>query len=475
MVFEKTKTASISFSSGNIYHFGNDNFTGSKMYFKGDIEVSPLVMNGSESNPYLISSGTIWNSIKSNLATSNKYVTLINDITVGTSVPTLKATLDGNGHTITLENNNSLFENVDGGTVKNLTVTGNISSPTCINYRFGAVACNALNNAVIENCVNKATINCIQAIATQSFTTIVGGICAHVSSGCSVTNCHNEGVITSDARYTGGIVGYCNGVTAVSGCSNSNNINVSLILEDVINNSNSTFVGGLFGQLVISSSNGTPLVTNCHNSGSINIYNTSKNNLYCGGCFGQAVSSIDNCYNTGIINYNATAIGLCFFGGIAGCDGTSSTSTMKNCYNEGNIYTTSGVYAGGLLGKLNKMSIMNCYAYCDITATTAAGIVAYGKDMFVNTNITNCYYYGTMTATTKYGIAGESYSSSCRMSISYCYYPNNITNVCGNNSHAANSNPVTSATDEGMLSSLNSHRTGERSWVISGDHIVFGQ
>lgn len=479
-VFEKTKVATISFTKNNIYHFGDDNYTGSKMYFQGTLEVSPLAMDGTASNPYLVSSETTWNAIKSNLGYANKYITLVNDITVATTVSSLKATLNGNGHTITLSNNKSLFQTIEGGVVRNLTVAGNITSPTCYNYKYGALACMASDNAVIENCVNKANITCMQGRQTST-STMVGGLCGQLGLGCSISNCRNEGDINSDARYIGGVVGYCNGVTKAQNCVNNNNLTITL----ANNERNEVFIGGIFGQLTISSTSGEHAATECHNNGAITINGTTEKTINCGGCFGVITSSanyeVSNCSNTAAIKYNTAASGSCYFGGIVGNNGNGNgNSTMINCYNEGSITTISGVYAGGLLGNNRRMSILNCYAYCDISAKTAAGIVADGSSLMENTTISHCYYYDTITAQNAYGIAGHSnYSggTNFNMTLDHCCYPVS-NNICASttNYDAPTCTTMSSASDNGALTLLNTDQpAGARSWVISGDHIVFGQ
>lgn len=479
-VFEKTKVATISFTKNNIYHFGDDNYTGSKMYFQGNIEVSPLAMDGSASNPYLVSSETTWNLIKSNLGNANKYITLVNDITVATTVSSLKATLNGNGHTITLSNNKSLFQTIDGGVVRNLTMAGNITSPTCYSYKYGALACIASNNAVIENCVNKANITCMQGKQNSTNITMVGGICGQLGNGCSISNCRNEGDINSDARYIGGVVGFCNGVSKAQNCVNNNNLTITLAQ----NESNVVFIGGIFGQLTISSTSGEHAATECHNNGAITINGTTEKNINCGGCFGVITSSsaftVNNCTNTAAIKYNTAASGSCYFGGIVG-SGNNGTTTMLNCNNEGSITTVSGVHAGGILGYNKKISILNCYAYCNISATTSAGIVADGSSLVENTTISHCYYYGTITAQNVFGIAGHSnYSggTNFNMTLDHCCYPVSITDICAatTNYDASSCITMSSASDNGALTLLNSNiPVGGKSWVINGGHITLSE
>ncbi len=473
-IFDKTKTADITFTKGCIYSFGQDIYDGSSTFtFAGN--AGTMVTPGTGDNPLKITSGDIFTASAYYFGTAGRQFILDRDITVTSSVTTLKATLDGNGHTITLGSSNSLFQSIDGGTVKNLTVDGTISSPTCVNYRFGAIACEAKNYATLENCTNKATITCIQGKNNNN--TIVGGICAYVNSS-TINECRNEGEISTDAQYTGGIAGYCNSLKSINGCSNSEPVNVTIANGE----SRDIFVGGLIGNISLLSS-GTLKAENCQNYGEITISGTTSKDIYCGGCFGQATASssfsIEKCSNMGSITCNMTSSGEMYFGGVLGSDGSGGESIMLNCYNEGSIGNTSIKLAGGLLGRSQRMSIANSYAFCNITASTAAGLVADGATLQTIVTINNCYYFGRLTSnspSTKYGIAGSSADASHRMELTYCHHPKGkgIANFCGANSIAYGTcDSVLTATDAGMLTSLNEHKpTGGNGWTTGSDHIV---
>lgn len=471
-IYDKTKTADISFTKGCIYSFGQDIYNGSSFTFAGN-DGTP-VTPGTGDNPLKITSGDIFTASASYFSTAGRQFILDRDITVTSSVATLKATLDGNGHTITLGSSNSLFQSIDGGTVKNLTVDGTISSPTCVNYRFGAIACN-ITNATLENCINKASINCIQGKKNNN--TIVGGICAYISSS-SITGCRNEGEINTDARYTGGIAGQSSSTLSINGCSNSKPITLTNISDETW----SIIVGGLIGNISLSD-DGTLKAENCHNDGDITISGTTPKDIYCGGCFGQVTASssfsIEQCSNTGSLYCDISSTGNMYFGGVVGTDGGQWESTMLNCYNEGDIGNSTIEFAGGLLGRSQRMSIANSYAFCNITASTAAGLVADGATLQTIVTINNCYYFGNLTSnspSTKYGIAGSSADASHRMELTYCHHPKGkgIPNFCGTNSTSDNTcDSVLTATDAGMLTSLNEHKpTGGNGWTTGSNHIV---
>lgn len=470
-IYDKTKTADITFTKGCIYSFGQDIYDGSTVTFAGND--GTMVTPGTGDNPLKITSGDIFTASAYYFSIAGRQFILDRDITVTSSVATLKATLDGNGHTITLGSSNSLFQKIEGGTVKNLTVAGTISSPTCVSNRFGAIACSA-SDATLENCTNKATITCMQGNISSSTVSIVGGICAYLSNS-TINECRNEGEINTDARYTGGIAGYCSSTLSINGCNNSRPITVT----NASGETREIIVGGLIGNISLSGSK----AQNCHNDGNITISGTTSNNIYCGGCFGQATASstfsIEQCSNAGSIYCNTASTGDMYFGGVVGTDGGTGESTMLNCYNEGDIGNTSIKFAGGLLGRSQRMSIANSYAFCNITANTVAGLVAEGAMLQTIVTISNCYYFGSLTSnspSTKHGIAGSSADASHRMELTYCHHPKGkgIPNCCGTNSTSDNTcDSVLTATDAGMLTSLNDHKPyGGKTWTTGSNHIV---
>lgn len=438
-VFEKAKSTSFSFESGMLYHFNQSNtFNGTAMLYGSDA-VTAETMDGSVAHPYLVYSGNSWDALKSTsiMGTAGKQINLAEDINVNSTYTSVfRATLNGNGHTITLTTPNiSLLSSVNGGQVRNVTIesTEPVRHPILV-YNdparyYGALAGRAFSSAVFENCVNKVNITC----DTLNYATVyVGGLIGN-ANGCTMTNCRNEGNITSNAAYVGGVVGQA---AAISGCVNSGIVTITTSSDTV----KTAYCGGVAGNVTSST------ISNCHNNGAIYINKKSSSDSYYGGVFGLANSNVSNCSNTGAITCavmsNTKSI---FVGGIVGCNTSSSEVTMLNCYNEGDILCESGakyLYVGGLLAYDNRMSIKNSYAFCSLQGTYVCGIVAYGAGLFINANITNCYYYGTITCSSsfKFGIAGESNNDN-KFIIDKCYYPSGYT-IC----HSSSTNDSTSVT-----------------------------
>ncbi|TEB16966.1 The GLUG motif protein [Pelotomaculum sp. FP] len=257
-------------------------------------------------------------------------------------------TFDGDGKTITLtidkagSNYIGLFGYVLDGTVKNLTVAGNISGGT---YTAG-IAGYVKDAATIENCVNNATI-------------------------------------TSTSNNVGGIAGYVRGATLITGCTNNG---------DVTGTYN---VGGIAGIVY-----GADTISKCANTGAVTATSTSTSSYSVGGVVGHAYggSTIDQCYNTGAVKG-----GVMNVGGVAGYRRDAS-DTLTNCYNTGSVTsesTSDTAHTGGVVGYTNDAActVQNCYNAGAITVSNTgaftAGVIGYATG---NTNVSNNYYLNSTAA-----------------------------------------------------------------------------
>lgn len=183
-------------------------------------------------------------------------------------------TFDGDGHTIsglsinTSAANQGLFGIINGATIKNLNVEGNISSTKA--YIGGIVG--KIQQGTIENCSFKGSVS------TQ---------------------------MTGSSAYVGGIAGYAGNSSAqtatINGCVNLGSVGGGV-------------AGGITGYAKYST------IANCYNTGVIN--GTSHS----GGIIGQSMNNttITNCYNTGEVTSSGNAGGITGFNGVA--------NGINNCY-----------------------------------------------------------------------------------------------------------------------------------------------
>ncbi len=266
---------------------------------------------------------------------------LMNDITltdpwtpIGSAASPFTGTLDGNGHSVknlTFSEKKSycgLFAFVYGAKISDLSLYGDIDDRVTI-QPFEKLSCSycgafagGCRDSIFENCLNYCNVSC------DSYS---GGFCG-ISLGSRFSGCHNHGNIIAE-NYCGGICGRFTGGT-LNGCSN-----YGIISAD-------TYTGGLIGQTYAHSSYNSISIANSFNSGKV-----VTNSIYGGGILGYSSSDgstvIADCFNLGSVYSESTSAIL---GGIVG--GTTSKSahalTVSRCYNAG-IISQEGT-CGGISG-----------------------------------------------------------------------------------------------------------------------------
>lgn len=301
-------------------------------------------------------------------------------IPIGGSSADFCGTLDGNGHTVTININKdctAVEEYIGlvgalggGGWIKNLSVQGEIS---VVNTR------------------------------PDTRTAYVGGIVSIMSSKTrGISNCKSSVEIDAEnCKYVGGIVGSLiktKKTEKIEQCLNRANIKIR-----VTANMGDLNVAGVLG----CGSGGYPIIDHCWNEGAITVTLadgvTSGGNI--AGIVGRA-SNVTNCANYGAIsvanNFEGTAAGI-----IAGPYSVKKKGIAANNYNVGDISGPEGKTYG--LSPIPKYGIIsNSYYLCklndeseqkyiesitnskgeaqNITATTEDGKTVYkvGNDVLVN-------------------------------------------------------------------------------------------
>lgn len=238
---------------------------------------TPMTGSGTESDPYQIgtaeqlkrfrdivngSNGQTQNCgacavLTAAIDLNNEPWTPIGNFTEGNQIY-YEGTFDGNGHTISGLNVTGnfkyagLFGAVKDGTIKNLTVAGNVS-PSNIQHIVGSIVGYA-SNAAIENCSNHCSV-------TGHTADIVGGIAGFNVDDAKIIDCYNVGTICSAefVEVGGGIVGHNTGT--ISNCYNVGTVSIP----------NSTSVGEIVG-------NNYGTVENCYYLAGTNLNAVGKNN-----------------------------------------------------------------------------------------------------------------------------------------------------------------------------------------------------
>lgn len=370
-----------------------------------------------------------------------------------------------------------------GGEIKNLTTKGRIA-PQGRNVHVGGIVGKVVGAFTIDNCKNEIPLN---TYGSSSYTNPYGGICGHIdATGATVTikNCTNNAAISRNTYGTiGGICGSIQ-IGTVSFESNTNNGNLSGT------GAGSQYTGGILGQAKVS----TVTFEDCVNNGNLTSASQGTGGIvgYCdyevhitgtktkntgtiqgtndvGGIVGRASKAMINQTSGKTINEGAiiSTSGSSYSYGVGGIIGNVNTNdtynTIKNCWNKGSV-TTSGLDAGGIVGRVTQckidcckntgtvtvgntsgaysaaggivgitygagttINISNCGVEdCDLSTSDkksnyCGGIVGYARD---NVNITNCYaivgnMYGSTSAC---GIMGYlTYTSAVRVTSVNCY------------------------------------------------------
>ncbi len=380
---------------------------------------------------------------------------------IGNNGHWFKGTFIGNGHTISNINMQTTgnvhgFFKVNYGTIKNLTLKGEMNGD-------GATIAGICgqNYGKIENCNNYINVN--NSTTTQYLT---GGITAELWEG-TIKNCNNYGDITTGFNGAGGIVGRTGkiangngGEFEISNCINCGEIlvkgNVGAggivgytesggVIKNCINENTVTLnggagAGGILGTQLSNNKNKVT-IQECINNSKIyggvwsvggivgdvanvldvlkckNTKEVSAGNGNCGGIVGNVggnddtifTTNVFSCVNLGYIHSEGKAGGP-NTGGIIGCIQFGDNASILNCYNTGNIKSTTSNYnagIGGIVGglyknntvdssKITKATITNCYNKGDIEypSNNYAGQIV-GRDDNNLRSITNCYYLKT--------------------------------------------------------------------------------
>ena len=171
---------------------------------------------GTSSEPYLIQSASDWNTLATNVNNGTTYsgvyfkqtanITVSNIVGSYTS-KAFSGTYDGDGHTITADINSTstsgaaLFAYINGATIKNFTVTGEVR---------GGIHC----SAVVGGAAGENTISNIKATAAVTCSsTHCGGILGHgLTSATTLEGCVFAGSISATS-YVGALWGWSD-----SGC-----------------------------------------------------------------------------------------------------------------------------------------------------------------------------------------------------------------------------------------------------------------
>ena len=219
---------------------------------------TPMTGSGTETDPYQISTADqlklfrdkvndakteeetkICAVLTAAIDLNNEPWTPIGNYTEGNQIY-YEGTFDGGGHTISGLNVTgnfrcaSLFGAVKGGTIKNLTVAGNVSHnyySTGLDCHVGGIVGGALDAATIENCSNNCSV-------TGGNGDYIGGIAGSNIDGARIIDCYNVGTITGTIYETGGVTGLNMGT--ISNCYNVGTVKGNYAVGEIVGNNSGT-------------------------------------------------------------------------------------------------------------------------------------------------------------------------------------------------------------------------------------------
>ena len=171
--------------------------------------------SGTEGSPYQIATTADWNTLVTNVNGGTTYSGTYFKMTanVGTvstwMTGTFSGTFDGDGYTLTVGYNTSAtycapFGTLNGATIKNLIVAGNITTSSS---KAACIAWTTQGTTYITKCIVRATLNCTATGDASS----AGFVAQTATNGASlyITDCAFTGSLTgSGATYVQGFVDY---------------------------------------------------------------------------------------------------------------------------------------------------------------------------------------------------------------------------------------------------------------------------
>lgn len=346
------------------------------------------VEDGSEAYPYLLATNEELEEAiiaSKEASTYQKNYKLVSNLSTSSQFSStsynFSGTFDGNGYSITLDQNYDakragLFLTVSKyGTVKNLTVKGSVKVINAVQYN-GVIT--SANYGVISNCVNEATLD---VSADAALAMDAGGIAGFSGTSTSlIENCVNKGTLNGTARRLGGIVGRLSS-GSVSNCKN---------YGEVKTYSGASGIVGVVYDTTQSTATSSS-ITGCKNYGKI-----TAESEWAGGIvawtqdnkdYTSVKLNVDNCYNEGDV------VALNSVGGIVGY-GSNTNCNVNNSVNKGNISSTgTGGHIGGIVGMLgSNNSIINCENYGNVLGAvkSSAGRGGIAGSTYSTSEITNC-------------------------------------------------------------------------------------
>jgi hypothetical protein len=305
--------------------------------------------------------------------------------------------LDGQNKTITIglngatEQHLALFKTLKG-TVRNLTIAGTLKvDGACPHNSYYAGLAGVALNVTLENVKSMVSVN-VNSSNTDASAVHVGGLIGKAASGLKMTNCTSEGEInfTSDKasyHFVGGLVGAYGGSTdegslIVKNCNNTGSI--TLNSGDI---AQWNYAAGLVGNIQNASagkhtdgSEWTIQLEDCNNSGDITLTGAAKSRI--SGIWGRfnGDAYVKNCKYSGNIKLNACALER-NVGGITSFIEKKCNLLIEGCVMDGTIKMDEGQTKASYIGGITSSggSANTVYDGCKTTKKSYIGCSLLGN------------------------------------------------------------------------------------------------
>lgn len=247
-----------------------------------------------------------------------------------------------------------LFGYVKNGSVKDITVSGSITTDGDSTVKLAAGIVSYLENGTVDGCVNDVLISIKDTVSGAK----IGGIVAEAMTGSKITNCISKNFVSvANANTTvcmGGIAGSAYG-TLIDNVKNEKKIVCSS------DSGVTAETGGIVGYLCDSK------IYNSINRGQVLLLSDGHAGGIVGSLFGTE-NKIYNCYNDNIVSvYNGYSAGIV---GYAAINQSQTSVDIQNCVSYENINENDS-QKSGIINVVNSTAsdpdtigtISNCYWY----------------------------------------------------------------------------------------------------------------
>ena len=247
-----------------------------------------------------------------------------------------------------------LFGCVKNGSVKDITVSGDIKTDDISTVKLAAGVVSYLENGTVDGCVNDVKIIIKDTVSDAK----IGGIVAEAMTGSKITNCISKNFVSvinaNNIVCMGGVAGSAYG-TLIDNVKNEKKIACSS--DSGVTAETGGIVGYLCDSKIYNSINRGQvlLLSNGHAGGIVGSLYGTENKVY--NCYNEKYVSVYNGYSAGIVGY-------------AAINQSQTSVDIQNCVSYENINENDS-QKSGIINVVNSTAsdpdtigtISNCYWY----------------------------------------------------------------------------------------------------------------